>query len=160
LENPDSLKEGYAPFCKHLFVENFTPTTPGHLLITKENRHAMMSDYKAREAIELPVLMRWLDLRQLPSLKKAKFLDIILYSKEQITSECLAQGLRDPDANEDYEYGIISVKPQDVDFELPMEPITILRNALGKEYGGSGERIDKDLYEKSVDFWSNHAVVK
>ncbi len=39
----------------------------------------------------------------------------------------------DPSKDIDYDYGIISVKPSDVAYETPMDPITMMRNALGKE---------------------------
>ncbi len=42
-------------------------------------------------------------------------------------------GTVDKNADIDYKYGIISVKCQDHDHEIPMEPITMMRNALGKE---------------------------
>ena len=42
----------------------------------------------------------------------------------------------------DYDYGIISVKPQDYDYEIVMDPITMMRNSLGKQYGGSGVDLD------------------
>ena len=45
-------------------------------------------------------------------------------------------------------YGIISIKPQDVDYELPMQPITQMRNALGKDQGGSGIELNRDDYMK------------
>jgi hypothetical protein len=61
---------------------------------------------------------------------------------------------------QDFEYGIISVKPQSVDIELPMAPITVMRNALGVEYGGSGIPIDPFKYKQSVLFWKEHALVK
>ncbi len=60
----------------------------------------------------------------------------------------------------DYEYGIISVKAQDVDYETPMQPITMMRNALGKEYGGSGVGLNEDKYRESVKYWSEHILVK
>jgi hypothetical protein len=41
-----------------------------------------------------------------------------------------------------------------------MAPITMLRNALGVEEGGSGFPINKEAYDRSVKFWSEHAVVK
>ena len=46
-------------------------------------------------------------------------------------------------------WGIISVKAQSVDYELPMQPITMMRNALGKEEGGSGVGMDRDKYKES-----------
>ena len=47
-----------------------------------------------------------------------------------------------------------------VDHEIVMDPITMMRNALGKEEGGSGVQLDKTAYQKSVDFWSKHAIIK
>ena len=38
----------------------------------------------------------------------------------------------DPNKDESYEYGVVSVKPQECNYELPMDPITMMRNALGK----------------------------
>lgn len=43
-------------------------------------------------------------------LEKAKYLDLILYSKEQIQKENEAMGQTDPNEKVDYDYGIISVK--------------------------------------------------
>ncbi len=37
---------------------------------------------------------------------------------------------------------------QNEPFETPMQPITMLRNALGREEGGSGVPIDKEAYNK------------
>ena len=60
----------------------------------------------------------------------------------------------------DYEWAIIYVKPQDVNYEIPMDPITIMRNALGKEEGGSGVPLDTQKYMESVEFWQQHALIK
>eukprot|EP00966_Prymnesium_polylepis_P241160 5577017-Prymnesium_polylepis.1 len=49
---------------------------------------------------------------------------------------------------------------QDVDYELPMQPITMMRNTLGKEEGGSGVPMDRERYTASVAFWSGHAPLK
>ena len=62
-------------------------------------------------------------------------------------------GSVDANITVEYDYGIISVKPTDVDYELPMQPITAMRNTLGKEYGGSGVDLDMDKYRACVDFW-------
>ena len=64
---------------------------------------------------------------------RAAYLDIILYSKEQVQEESAAMGTVDPNADLDYDYGIVSIKPLDVDYECPMQPITAMRNALGKD---------------------------
>merc|ERR1712014_224877 len=88
---------------------------------------------------------------------EAKFLDVILYSREQIRKENEAQG---EDSGSDAPWGIVSVKPQSIDSELPMEPITMMRNALGKEHGGSGVPMDRDAYSASVEFWRKSAAVR
>jgi hypothetical protein len=36
-------------------------------------------------------------------------------------------------------------------------PITMMRNALGVEEGGSGVPIDRDAYARSVAFWEKNA---
>ncbi len=41
--------------------------------------------------------------------------------------------------------------------ETPMAPITMMRNALGVEEGGSGVPLDREAYLRSVAFWSTHA---
>jgi hypothetical protein len=41
-----------------------------------------------------------------------------------------------------------------------MDPITMMRNALGKEEGGSGVPLDREKYDVSVAFWSAHALIK
>jgi hypothetical protein len=55
--------------------------------------------------------------------------------------------------------GRAAVCPQDVDYELPMQPITMMRNSLGKDQGGSGEELDQAKYKESVAYWSNHVTV-
>lgn len=37
------LVDGYAPFCKHIFVPNFTGAPVGALPITDANRHLLQS---------------------------------------------------------------------------------------------------------------------
>ena len=95
-EHPDSLKPGYAPFCKHLFIPNFTKTAPGTVPLSAEVSKLVKTDYEARMEYELPVLVRWVSKEDLPSLPPAKFLDIILYSKEQVLKENAAGGRTDP----------------------------------------------------------------
>ena len=66
---------------------------------------------------------------------------------------------QDSNKDLDYEWGIISIKAQDDDKEIPMEPITAMRNALGKEEGGSGIPLNREEYMKSVNFWKDHAMI-
>ena len=152
------LVDGYAPFCKHVFVPNFTPAKTPYIEITEANQAMLRSGYEARTEQELPVLVRWFDSAALQSPPPvAKFLDIILYSREQIQKEAEAMGRTD---EQDAPWGIISVKPQDCDYELPMQPITMMRNALGKEEGGSGVSMERAKYDESVKFWEKHASIK
>ena len=41
-----------------------------------------------------------------------------------------------------------------------MQPITMMRNALGKEEGGSGVPLVRAKYDESVAFWSKYASIK
>ena len=43
-----TLIDGYAPFCKHLFIKNFLDLKPSCIKITNENKHLLISDYKSR----------------------------------------------------------------------------------------------------------------
>jgi hypothetical protein len=65
----------------------------------------------------------------------------------------LTEGGVDPNKDIDYDYGIVSVKFEMEPFETPMDPITMMRNALGKEEGGSGVPLNKDKYLESVKYW-------
>jgi hypothetical protein len=59
--------------------------------------------------------------KELVTPKQAAFLDIILYSREQIRKENEAMGNAHLNDVTDAPWGIVSVKPQDVDTELPMQ---------------------------------------
>ncbi len=160
---PVVLREGYASFCRHLFVRNTLAPQLRASTVALNSRTAALVEtgYLARTERELPVLARWIPAARIEQemLEEATWLDVILYSKEQIVKECRA--MNDPDDTNDIEYdwGIISIKAQTVDFELPMTPITMMRNALGKEEGGSGVPLDRAKYLESVKFWSENVVV-
>lgn len=159
-----ALSPGYAPFCKHLFVANFTDAVVGALPISIANQHLLRSGYAQRNERELAVLTRWFQMQDVAAeIRKAQWLDIILYSREQLRLEYAAQGL--PVSALDalspaVAWGVVGIKGQDEDFELPMSPITMMRNALGKEQGGSGIPLEKGSYESSVAYWEKHAVIQ
>jgi hypothetical protein len=190
--NPSLLIDGYAPFCKHLFLINdFTNARVSVLPITNSNMQCLRSRYEARTEQELPVLTRYFDQKALVLQKQqeeeemttnvsdddvvdeisdddtiifpvAKYLDLILYSREQIIKENIAMGKADVADDQEEEtapWGIVSIKAQNVNYELPMTPITILRNALGKEQGGSGVELNREAYMDSVNYWKDHATV-
>jgi len=154
------LVDGYAPFCKHVFVPNFLGDSirVPYLEITPENESKMRSGYDARREEELAVLVRWFPAESAPQAAVADFLDVILYSREQIRKEAAAMGREDEPT--EAPWGIISVKAQSVDYELPMQPITMMRNTLGADEGGSGVSMDRKEYAKSVAFWSKYAPIK
>ena len=160
------LVDGYAPFCKHVFVENFAGATGAVVKITPENESLLRSEYDARREDELPILLRYFPAAGAPTPQVSKYLDVILYSREQINKEAAAMADkaaamgRDEHDDGGSPWGIISVKAQDVDYELPMQPITMMRNALGKSEGGSGVPLAADKYRESVAFWSEHAPLK
>ena len=41
-----------------------------------------------------------------------------------------------------------------------MQPITMMRNALGKEEGGSGVPMNRAKYEESVAYWKDHVTIQ
>jgi hypothetical protein len=67
------LVDGYAPFCKHLFIPNFTPARGSCLDISPENEHLLRSGYDARTEQELPVLVRWFPAESVPEPPVAKY---------------------------------------------------------------------------------------
>lgn len=142
---PLKVLEGYAPFCVLHVHRNWTSTKCLALPITAANRHLLRSDYQARNDAELPVLVRWFEgLEPLV----ANYLIPILYSREQLAKE--GQPI-------DADWGVVgclyTMKPE----ETPMTPITLMRNALGVEQGGSGVPIDRAMYLRSLEFWRAHA---
>ena len=139
-------------------MPNFTPAQLNVLRIDKKNQHLLRSGYEARTEQELAVMVRWFPVEAVPPPPVAKYLDVILYSREQINKEAAAMDRTEEPTTAPW--GIISVKAQDVDYELPMNPITMMRNALGKGEGGSGVPLEREAYLASAAFWSKHAIIK
>ncbi|KAF8821565.1 DUF3228 domain-containing protein [Cardiosporidium cionae] len=155
-------RDGYASFCKHIFIPNFAGCVSNVISITPENCHKLRSGYKSRTPEELPVLQRWIRRGDLEaSLGPAAYLDLILYSREQIAKEATAMKKMEEIVIDETLplWSIISVKAQDVKYELPMTPITIMRNALLLE-GGSGVAIHRQMYAEAVAYWEIHALIQ
>lgn len=142
-----SVTPGYAPFCKHMFVRNFTDALLGAAVITPENAPLIRTGYKARREGELAVLSRWFEGLVVP---KAEWLDLVLYSREQMAAE------GDPIEGE---WGVVAILAQDTPVEAPMAPITAMRNALGIAEGGSGVPLDHDYYNRCLAYWENRARI-
>lgn len=130
---PVKVLDGYAPFCKLHVHANWTQTRCLTVPITPENVQQLRSGYEARNKNELPV---------------ASYLVVILYSREQMAKEGTPV---------DADWGIVGCLYTMEADEIPMVPITMMRNALGVEEGGSGVPMDRDAYRRSVAFWSAHA---
>lgn len=144
---------GYAPFCRHLFVRNFAGAYAGICRITEENQHLLKSGYVARRPGELAVLSRWFSSSDVPA-ERAEFLDLILYSREQLLSEDGVQILP-----EGADWGIVAILSCQTLEETPMPPATMVRNALGPSEGGSGHPLDHEKYKESVAYWSEWATI-
>ncbi|NGY03905.1 DUF3228 family protein [Solimonas terrae] len=142
---PLKVLDGYAPFCKLHVHRNWTSTRCLTVPITAGNRHLLRSTYEARNKRELPVLVRWFEGVEAPL---AAYLLVIVYSREQMEKEGTAI---------DADWGIVGCLYTAEPEEIPMAPITMMRNALGVEEGGSGVPLDHDAYRRSVAFWDHNA---
>lgn len=149
------LADGYAPFCKHLFLQNRSDTRAAFAPIMDENRKHLRSGYVARREGERAVLERWFEGLDAP---RAEWLDVILYSHEQLAAE--ARDYPGEQAVPDCDWGIVSIIGTLEPVEPPMPPITQMRNALGRGEGGSGVLLDIEAYDKAVDFWERHAAIR
>ena len=144
-EAPLRVLDGYAPFCRLHVHRNWTSTKCSAIPITDANRHRLRSAYEARTPSELPVLVRWFEDLEPPV---AAYLVPILYDRAQLAKEGTPI---------DADWGVVGCLYTMAPEEIPMVPITMLRNALGVEEGGSGVPIDREAYARSVAFWSANA---
>lgn len=144
-EAPAHVLPGYAPFCRLHVHRNWTSTRCLTLPVTDANRGYLRSAYEARSTSELPVLVRWFEGIEPPV---ADWLVVILYDAAQLAKE---------GAPIDGDFGIVGCLYTATPEELPMAPITMMRNALGVEEGGSGVPIDRAAYAGSVAFWERNA---
>jgi hypothetical protein len=145
--------DGYMPFCKHAFIlveGNFDGTLAGIMPI-EGVEDLLRSEYRARREGELAVLTRWFESRDV-TVPEAVYLDVVLYDAAQ----CAKEGIDIGAAN----FGIVSINSEPLPQESPMPPVTMMRNALGKDQGGSGAPLDPEAYAESVEYWSKFATVK
>ncbi len=144
-EAPFKVLDGYAPFCKLHVHRNWTSTRCLTVPITDANRSLLRSGYEARTKEELPVLVRWFEGVEPPV---AQWFVVILYSREQLAKE---------GSTIEADWGVVGCIYTAEPEEVPMAPITMMRNALGVEEGGSGVPLDREAYRRSVAFWEIHA---
>jgi hypothetical protein len=142
---PLKVLDGYAEFCKLHIHANWTSTRCLTIPITPGNQHLLRSGYEARNHAELPVLTRWFEGVQAPV---ASYLIPILYSRDQLRKE--GETIR-------ADWGVVGCLYTLTPEEIPMAPITMMRNALGIAEGGSGVALDPAAYQRSVEFWERNA---
>lgn len=142
---PLAVLDGYAPFCKLHVHRNWTSTRLIAVPITDANRHLLRSGYEARTRDELPVLVRWFEGVEPPV---ADYLIVIVYDRAQLAKEGTSIA---------GDWGVVGCMYTAAPEELPMAPITMMRNALGVGEGGSGVPLDRAAYARSVAFWESHA---
>lgn len=142
---PLKVLDGYASFCKLHVHRNWTSTRCLTAPITEANRHLLRSAYEARSSAELPVLVRWFEGLDVPV---ANYLLVILYDREQLAREGTPI---------EADWGVVGCLYTELPEEIPMAPITMMRNALGVDEGGSGVPLDPAAYRRSVAFWEQNA---
>jgi len=142
---PLKVLDGYAPFCVLHVHRNWTSTRCLTAPVTDANRHLLRSGYEARNERELPVLVRWFEGVEPPV---ANYLVPILYDRAQLAKEGTAI---------DADWGVVGCLYTSEPSEIPMAPVTMMRNALGVAEGGSGVPLDPQAYRRSVAFWSANA---
>lgn len=164
-QDPANVYPSDNDFCKYVIVENpFDDIKSPVMPLTLDLYPFIRTSYSARVATELPVLTRFVQLPPGFDLPKANYLVGIVYTTEQLKKEHEANEDNYGDEFSDHmdpsaDYGLICVLGT-VNAEAdPYVPVTIMRNALGMTEGGNGVPLDRDMYMKSVDFWSKNIMV-
>lgn len=143
------MLDGDMPYIKHLlFRLSGAVATAGVAEITPENKHLLCSGYAVRREGELAYLARWFEGM---AATLAKHLHIVVYSREHLLQE-----------GEDGEgdYGVVSIAGALTPGIQPRSPETIMRNALGLEFGGNGKPIDVEEYKQGIAFWNKYALIR
>lgn len=103
--------------------------------------------FKARREGEDPYIQVYAVGEKMP----AKKVDIVIYSKEVLAEN------NENSTDADYEIVSINASPFP-DREVPMDPVTMMRNFLHKAGGTKGE-FSAQQFAESIEFWSQHALV-
>lgn len=148
-------------FCKYLVIPNDFNIKCAVREITLDIYPYIRTDYVQRTPDELAILTRFVQLPPGFRSQEAKYIVFVLYSREQLLKEFKPK----EDADEFYfdesvEWGVVSIMGTMLPKPDPLVPITIMRNALGTDEGGNGEKLNKDVYNESVEFWSKYILVK
>lgn len=147
------FRKGEFEFSRLLTFKNIFGCLSSNMEITLENAQYLRSDYGSRVSGELPVLSRWFELPPPIRPPEAKYVTLVLYSKEQLEKET-------PGTTFEWNWGVVAILAHNGMEPEPIPPITMFRNSLGVEEGGNGVPINKEKYLKSVEFWKTHANIK
>lgn len=148
---PVKIMKGYASFCHLLFFNNWTKAKVSVLPLTDEVTPFITTEYRARRDTELPVLERYVSESWVK--QTAKYLCVIIYDKAQMVKE----GTRLPGNADSAVVNILRLMTLE---EPPLPPITMMRNALGVDEGGSGVPLDRFKYNSSVEYWKKNIAVR
>ena len=158
---PSSIP-GMEDFCLHLIVPNWTEAKTGVVSIESIDRSLIKSDYVVRAGAngddrdEPMYLARWIEEGDLGCDRPvAAYLDAVFYSREQLIKEMPAMF-----ADYEHEYGAVSFSLHMSPEESPMSPDTVLRNALGREYGGNGTPFCRVTNDLGADYFNRFILVK
>lgn len=150
------IEDSPYPFCKYILISNFTDSKAGTLKITEDNSKYIRCAWKARREGELPFLSKQLLVPYDFELPIATHLAVIVYSREQIQKEEASFKTGEQPKGD---YGIVAIQANMFQGVEPMTPATIIRNAMGKEYGGNGDAVDNKYLIEAEKFWAVHASV-
>ena len=134
------LCDGYAPYCKHLYVRNFVAMGMGQLKINQNNENAVVYDDNKEfaDGINLPYLNRWFIVEKLPvnGIPFGNFINIILYKKDHLKKIAAANNETwvEPTypGNKTFEeglnYGIVDIVPvlEKTESGRPIIPIRLM----------------------------------
>lgn len=149
-------------FCKYLIFSNpYKEIRSGAIPLSLEHYPFIRTGYSKRTDSELSFLSRWLELPPGFKPNSAEALCIVLYSNAQLEKEHYANDItKNTPFTLAADYGIVAILGLP-SFEIsPPPPITILRNALGKEYGGNGQPLNNQEYLDSVKYWDQYILCK
>jgi hypothetical protein len=149
---PQDCPQGLYPFSRIVPLYNgiYSKFDCRIVKITSKNAKYLKSDYVARRDDEIPYLKRWFPKNAPVKGVKSDHVDVILYNKEQLAKE--GTPIKS-------DWGIVCINVE-LKERTPLSPTTMINNQMGIMFGGNGEILNVKDYNKSVEFWKNHALME
>lgn len=141
--NREKAVQGYKPgvFLTPVHAEGFFTSI---VQLTPETK--LHAEFKPRREGEDSFVNVTAEGRKMP----AKSVVIVTYSKE-----VLAEG---NERSTDADYEIVSINASPTEQEVPMDPVTMMRNFLQRPGGTKGE-FSAQQFAESIFFWEQHKLV-